>query len=647
MKITKYKTLIFLCVFFTPFFCLSQEDWYHYDWTAQRRFENYDTYTQAYNFVSDKYRNNVYVGQHYKKFASYNALSIADDLNQGRVYTSLSGYESYIRKVLDVLIKDTMIINQVKISFCRSDECNAEMDAAGFLKINIGLMVDIDTEAELALLLGHEIAHYLNDDGIKNYGRWLEIKYLDKSDYPFTPFGLGSIIINYNTLKSYYWFSKEQETEADRYSLKLLRESPYSMASASNLLRLFKRFEIRNTIKYGNRKSNFSTHPDPGDRLNLIKTLVADQVNKQKKNFVVDSLAFMQLKKMCYDETVNLQLVSNHLESLIVLSFTKYLLHPEDKNNLAVLIEALRRTLVFGKNKDIYNKSFILYPYQSNVVSESINYAFLKEGATPSILNYLDMGFVNIWKENLNKIKAHDLADKENIEFTTYMEAYLYFKEKARSANNIPAGHYNYFGQNPDFKSLEDFKAANNVFRTQEYLSEKGAVPVNEKNIFILIPPDAKSLSDISEEMDLKEFRRVNNVLLGEMIGKFGDNVFLMDDLNPGELHLLTSLVGHADYFATPAHIPKMDKTNWIESCPELYTFYKKRNVGNVYVCRIKVKKSKEVYADFYKLSLPGNSYTIVDQQKMFGQIHTREYYVNFPKAAAEFYSFFKAFERS
>lgn len=635
------------------FSCMAQNNWDHYDWASQKREDNRNIYNYSLNFNLSKYRNNIYIGEQYKLFSKENALSTFDDLNSGSIYTSFYGYETYVKKVLETIVKDTSITNRIRIYFSRDDEFNASIDGSGFLLINIGIIEDMNSEAELALLLGHEVAHYLNEDAIKNYGKWLEMKYADRGGFSAIPVA-GLFIDIFQTVnmfelkKNYYCFSREQEAEADRMSLKLLNESPYSLNSASLLLRRMKRNEIRSELQFGKRSKAYVSHPDPGDRLNRIKILSSETGDKAEKNFVVDSISFMRLREICYHETVNMGLINNNLNGLITNLFSRYLLEPENEENLAILIECLRRTLIFGKESKIYDKSFILSQYQTKAIDGSSRYIFLKE-TKPSILNHLNKGFINVWKEDLSKIKTNDLIDTTYTEFSTYLEAYLYFKDKAKLTNNQLAAHYNYFGSQQNFADVDQYMKRNSVFASNDYLSERGVLSPGKEDVFILVPPESSDVLNANGELDLETYLKGNNLFLQAAMTKLGKNVFLMSDFDYSEIHLLNSLMGHCNYYLklTKDPIIKRQKINWIESCPELYGFFKKRNLGNIYIYRATIINSKEFNGDFYKISLPnGNSSTFSGQRKLTKADGIEKVSMDFEKISDQFLFFYKSCNR-
>ncbi|WP_317898280.1 M48 family metallopeptidase [Aurantibacillus circumpalustris] len=602
-----------------PSICFTQNEWYHYNWKQANKSESLDHYNYAYNYGAQKYRDNLFIGAQYKKFALQGALMLYEDFTGGKIYPSFNGYEVYIRKVMETIVKDTAVSNNIKIFFQRSDEFDASVDQSGYLLINVGLIAEIETEAELALILGHEIAHYVNDDVIKNYGRILEIKYPDKPSFMMLP-GISGMVPNpgplfasityavalYNNSSNYYWFSRGQETMADQYSFKLLNESRYNFDQACNVLKSFKRDEIRKEIQCGKISGNYVSHPDPGSRLNTFRSFRFDSLNGMRKNFQVDSLKFSQLKQICFEETVNIGMVENNLEKIILLCFTKYLLYPEDENNLAVLIEALRRYIFFGKENGVNDRSFILSWYQTPSIRNSENYAFLNE-KNPSILNHLNKGFVNIWKEDFEKIKARELVDTTVVEFTTNMDAYLYFKEIAKKTENQPAKHINYFGSTANFEDVEEYVKTNTLFQTNDYLKEKGTLSRNKNELIVIIPPSIEDLFSLPDDFDLETVKRLNNALVEKFRKKINNPIVLVNELDCDEQHMVSILIENANYFLNlrPQVGLKETKIDWLEVCPELYSFFKKRDIEHVYFYKLSIQNDKKAIVGEYKISLP------------------------------------------
>lgn len=623
----------------------AQDPWFHYNWSIGNRTQYRDAYNSANTFIRNVYKDNMYIGQLTGKFAKVSALSIYDDLINGNVYPTLNGYESYIKKVFNEVVKDSVLAKQIKVVFLRGTDFNAFINSAGLLQINIGLMAFLNNEAELALLLAHEAGHFVNQDAVKNFGRYMDGKYVTKSDLPFTPVpGLGKAFYYFNATRKGYWYSQEQESAADVYATKKLAQSSYSIRASMGLFRFMKRDEIRKQLKYGKSSEDFVTHPDPGDRMNLLKESLVETSQKGAQRFIIDSVSFFKLKALCYQECVNQQLLNNDLSDLVSISFSRYLLNPEDPFNLALLTEALRRILVAGKTEEIYNKPFILAAYQTPFAAASANYNYLNKKDV-SILDHLGSGLIDFWKEDMTAIRAGDLLDPTRKEFTTYMEAYQYFKEKAQASGDMQIRHFNFFGEAADLKGVNEFLEKNSLFETKEYLQRSNA-PGENKSMFILLPPDASDLSYLMEEMDLDRYQETNSFFLSTTKKYLGENVFLSSDFDLPQRHLISAIHRFCSIHANPLPGPLPERMNWPEQAPELYRFFTENHISQVFLCKV-FPGTREAKLTYYKMSLYTKnslSSTLAVKTAHFEMNTGQGDYIEFERAAKSFSSFCKSF---
>jgi hypothetical protein len=628
---------------FAVFFFSStgQSDWYHYNWDQSSSKDFSWLYNYIYSKNLNRYKDNIYIGQHYERFSKECAARSNYEVLTGQYYKDI-GYDAYLRKVLCTVVPDTAITNHIKIILNREEDFNAYMNESGILQLNVGFVARSNNEAELAMLMGHEVAHFINEDVIKSFGRQIE---LENSQHTGISWGWGSNMVN--TVGDFYWFNREQESLADFSSIKFMKKSPYSLKSGANLFRQLKRIEIRSELKYGKRDKIMVTHPDGGDRQKQVKFLSSDSLNKNKKNFVVDSLAFLKFKELCFDETVNICLQHNHISPLIDICFAKYLFEPENQNNLAVLIEAIRRILIFNKEDKYEKQSFILRQYQTGNAIIGGNYTYLYE-ENPSILKYLTKGFIDVGKEDVGRIKAKDLLDSSIVEFTTYSEAYSYFKQKAKDLNCKVCEHYKYFENGADLTNVGSYTAINNLFETNDYLNPKVAEAGGKKDLFIVLPTNLTKVSYILNRKSLEEEMDLYEKIVKGLEEKLATDVIKLIEMPYQDQHLLASLIGHCRAYLDlkPNHGIKNVNVNWPEVAPELYSLFKRNGVKNIFVCKLNLfhdvtKKSFEVF-EYYKIALPeeGNTFSGEIKQGTADQHEGYKWYID--KLTSQFSGFYK-----
>ena len=131
----------------------------------------------------------------------------------------------YVNKVADQLLAhDPDLRSQVKIYVVKSPVVNAFTFDKGIVFVNVGLLAQLENEAQLAFILAHEITHFTRKHAINAY---VEYDRIDQGRSSYRRSGYEDRI----TAKSNY--SKELEHEADLEGLELYLKSGYSIKSVT------------------------------------------------------------------------------------------------------------------------------------------------------------------------------------------------------------------------------------------------------------------------------------------------------------------------------------------------------------------------------------------------------------------------------
>jgi Zn-dependent protease with chaperone function len=148
-----------------------------------------------------------------------------------------------------------------------SDTANAMALPGGLIIVTQGLLDQVESENELAFVLGHELGHFKNRDHLRALGRGivLGIFFAVVTDSDVAGIGIKATDI---TLRG---FSRRQETKADEFGLAMVN-SEYGHVHEA--WRLFERWNIDNGAML-DLVSYLSTHPEPGDRIVDMKRYVA------------------------------------------------------------------------------------------------------------------------------------------------------------------------------------------------------------------------------------------------------------------------------------------------------------------------------------------------------------------------------------
>ena len=128
-------------------------------------------------------------------------------------------YGDPITEMLENIV-DTLLIDypdlrkEIRIYTVKSSEVNAFATGQGMLFVNLGMVAQVEDEAQLAFVLSHEIVHYLRKHNLETLTR-------KRNTRDTTGQGLSDFLRYHNR-------SREMETEADSLGLALFyRNSPY------------------------------------------------------------------------------------------------------------------------------------------------------------------------------------------------------------------------------------------------------------------------------------------------------------------------------------------------------------------------------------------------------------------------------------
>lgn len=152
----------------------------------------------------------------------------------------------------------------------RDDVLNAFCTPGGKIYFYTGLMKYLDNSSAVAGVMGHEIAHADRRHSGKQLTTQMGLSILLQIVAGSTGQDIGQMVgllAGLGTLK----FGRDHETEADTYSVKYLCPTKYQSDGAH--------YFFQKLIDQGQGSQGtptfMSTHPDPGDRVNNIKTQAA------------------------------------------------------------------------------------------------------------------------------------------------------------------------------------------------------------------------------------------------------------------------------------------------------------------------------------------------------------------------------------
>lgn len=154
---------------------------------------------------------------------------------------------------------------------------NAWALPGGKIAVNRGLLTELRSEAELAAVLAHEIVHAAARHGAKGVERNLLLQGLmlavavASGGYDFSALAVGSAVVGANLVKQTY--SREDELEADHYSMIYLARAGYDPVAAVDLQELF--VELSKEKKSNWLEGLFSSHPPSQERVEKNRETLA------------------------------------------------------------------------------------------------------------------------------------------------------------------------------------------------------------------------------------------------------------------------------------------------------------------------------------------------------------------------------------
>jgi predicted Zn-dependent protease len=174
-----------------------------------------------------------------------------------------------------------------------SDDVNAFALPGGFLYVNKGAILTADSEAELAGVMAHEIAHVAARHGVEQASKGVIAQY---AMIPLILFSGGLGYLAYQAYQigvplAFLKFTRGAEEEADRLGAQYLWAAGYD---PNYFLTFFEKLEKKEKNKPGTLSKLFGTHPPTGSRITKVHDLLARFPDREE--YVITSSDFDRVK---------------------------------------------------------------------------------------------------------------------------------------------------------------------------------------------------------------------------------------------------------------------------------------------------------------------------------------------------------------
>ena len=267
---------------------------------------------------------------------------VGEIFHNGQVYIE-NELTNYLDSVVSRLLNgEPRLREQLRIYLSRYSQSNALCFADGTIFINAGLLATLESEAELAFVIAHEIGHFAEQHNLKDYKRARNIIKNQTS---------------YNRQEDRFLqlrFSRESELDADGWAVQLMAGAGYEPGAAitaleklksggqKDSLNLLKVFEVHDfkvdtawlrslalstargsideetdiALASGRMDDLFETHPDIDKRIEAMKIISANVKVKQTAGNAGSNYA--RIRKLSRFERVeNTFLEQDYLNSVI------------------------------------------------------------------------------------------------------------------------------------------------------------------------------------------------------------------------------------------------------------------------------------------------------------------------------------------
>lgn len=202
----------------------------------------------------------------------------------------------YVNRIGQNIVRNSDAKVPFTIKVLDTEEVNAFALPGGFFFVNSGLILKADTEAELAGVMAHEIAHVACRHGTKQATRGdlmqfgaiaASIALGGWTGYAIRQ-GMGLAIP-----MGYLQFSQEFERQADYYGLQYLYKAGYD---PNAFVEFFEKVQTLEKKKPGTLSKVFSTHPMTDSRIKAAQKEIDSAEFKPKPEYVVTTSEFNDVK---------------------------------------------------------------------------------------------------------------------------------------------------------------------------------------------------------------------------------------------------------------------------------------------------------------------------------------------------------------
>jgi len=168
----------------------------------------------------------------------------------------------------------------IRVKLLEAPVFNAGILPNGAMFIYSGLLLRAETEDELALVLAHENAHFIENHSLERHAAATNAN-VGNLVFSVATLGYGGLLSAVVAASAYSNFSKDNEHEADSQGIVRIGELGYDQNQAidiwSNLLVERKASTNKKAQKRASKSPIFGTHPSSPERISRMQALVSSE----------------------------------------------------------------------------------------------------------------------------------------------------------------------------------------------------------------------------------------------------------------------------------------------------------------------------------------------------------------------------------
>ncbi len=404
----------------------------------------------------------------------------------------------YIEKVAaEIFRANPELKNSFRFYTLKSSAVNAISTSDSVIFINIGLMAQLASEAQLAFIICHELIHCIRQDVLENY---VHIEQINRGKGIYE-----DLSIDERELEQCR-YSQETEISADKEALKLYSKTRYSLNEIDGVFDIIQhsylpadnvpfnfsllesdrfqfpknyKLETVNPIIAPDDAGNKGTYPGIKSRRVELQAELKLIGNENKVEFISGKESFEQVRTLARYETLHLKILNRNYESAIYLASLLLNQNPNDY----YLKESMGRAL-FGLANYSGTRDFSkvhLYPNETQGYLHQVAYLFNKLNENPSEIPIVALHYFLKLKVQYpgKKHLEYYLRKIANLLLTKHKLTLDFFYERGSSEDTV--SHYSSqalteYMANPFLKELFQDKDSSKISANEISPEEEKAI---------------------------------------------------------------------------------------------------------------------------------------------------------------------------